>query len=280
MRGAALLATSFIAASAFAQSPRADPLARIGAYVESYYSRAQRIVTEESVVVQPLGRDLTAEGFPRRASYEVRVEWEPGAATPEERARIVRQLLKSAGPLLFDRGEEKCADPPSVTPEPLAFLLPGNQSDWTFTMGKRGTLDGRAAISVDYRRRSPRPPSVAEDGDCLLADLSGLMVGRLWADAASAEVLRVEERLARSVDLKVPKEMLRRNRPTHANYEQLLISTRYKTVAFTEPEETLLLPASIESLHVYKTDAGTNRLRITQTFTKYRRFVTASRLLP
>jgi hypothetical protein len=256
-----------------------DPVTRIGRYVEDYYTRAQSIVTEETVVVQPLAMDLTGVGFPRRAVYELRVEWDPAATTAAERAVAVRQLIKATGPQLFDSGEEECGDPPSITPEPLAFLLPENQRDWKFVLGKPARVDGRSAMTVEYTRRGAREPQVIRDNDCLFTDLSGQTAGRLWADPSTAEIFRVDERLLGMVDVKIPKDMQKRGRPTAVTYERVNSSVRYKRIPFTNPDEQLLLPASIENLTVHRSNSGVSRLRITQTFAKYRRFVTESRLI-
>ena len=273
---AALLCTTAVAG----QAPGAvDPVTRLGLYVEVYYARAQSIVTEETVVVQPLAIDLTAVGFPRRATYELRVEWDPAAASADERATVVRQLLKATGPALFDVGEEKCGDPPSITPEPLAFLLPDNQRDWNFVMGRPARLDNRTAMIIDYTRRGSHPPTVISDKDCLFTDLSGQTAGRLWADPSTAEIFRMDERLIGMVDVRIPKPLQKRGKPTEITYEQMNSSVRYRRVPFTDPDEDLLLPASIETVQVHRSNTGVSRLRITQTFAKYRRFVTGSRLV-
>jgi hypothetical protein len=261
-----------------AQAPR-DPVSRLGQYVEDYYARAQSIVTEETVVVQPLAIDLTGVGFPRRAVYELRVEWDPAAASPSERAMAVRQLIKATGPALFDPGDEECADPPSITPEPLAFLLPDNQRDWNFSIGRPGRIDGRSAMTIEYTRRASHPPEVIVDKDCLFTDLSGQTAGRLWTDPATSEILRMDERLLGIVDVKIPKAMQKKGRPSQVTYERMNSSVRYKRVAFTEPDEELLLPASIETVLVHRSNTGVSRLRTVQTFAKYRRFVTSSRLI-
>ncbi len=275
-----LLAPLMLAgATLFAQAQAADPVTRLGRYVEDYYTRAQSIVTEETVVIQPLALDLTGVGFPRRAVYELRVEWDPLAATADERAVAVRELIKATGPPLFEPGEEECADPPSITPEPLAFLLPQNQRDWNFVVGRPARVDGRSAMTIDYTRRDSHPPHVIRDKDCLFTDLSGQTAGRLWADPSTAEILRVDERLLGMVDVKIPKELQKRGTPREVTYERLNSSVRYKRIPFTNPDEQLLLPASIETLQVHRSNSGSSRLRITQTFAKYRRFVTDSRLI-
>jgi len=262
-----------------AQSTPVDPVTRLGEYVQSYYSKARSIVTEETVVVQPLRNDLTAEGFPRRVVYELRVEWNPDAATPGERATAVRQLLKETGPAIYDKGEERCADPPLITPEPLSFLLPDNRSEWKFVMGRPERIDGRPAMTVEYSLRDAQPARVTEE-ECLFTDLTGQTVGRLWADPATAEIFRVDERLTGMVDIRVPKEWWRRGRPREITFERLNSSVRYKRVAFADPSEELLLPTSIETVHVHRSDSGAaSRLRITHSYANYRRFVTGSRLL-
>lgn len=278
--GALLVAGVAIAVvPAGAQSP-ADPVTRIGRYVEGYYTRASSIVTEETVVVQPLARDLTAVGFPRRAVYELRVEWDPSGSTAADRATAVRQLLKVNGPALFDPGEERCGDPPSISPEPLAFLLPDNQREWNFVMGRPARFDGRPAMTLDYTRHGSHPPQVMSDHDCLFSDLSGQTAGRLWADPSTAEIFKLEERLVGIVDVKIPKDLQKKGKPREVTYEQMNSSVVYRRVPFTNPDEDLLLPASIETVQVYRSETGQSRLRITQTFAKYRRFVTDSRLIP
>ncbi len=262
-----------------AQAP-VDPVTRLGEYVQNYYSKARSIVTEETVVVQPLQGDMSAAGFPRRAVYELRVEWNPDAATPGERATAVRELVKEAGPAIFDKGEERCADPPLITPEPLSFLLPDNRADWTFAMGRPQRLDGRPAMTLEYSLRESHPARVTEK-ECLFTDLSGQTVGRLWADPATAEIFRIDEHLKGLVDIKIPKEWWQRGRPREITFEQLNSSVRYKRVIFSDPPEELLLPVSIETVHVHRSDTGAaSRLRITHSYTNYRRFVTGSRLIP
>ena len=98
---------------AIGQSISADQtVTRLSDYVEQYYSRAQSIVTNESVVVgtsavvkwiaesvvvQRLNRDLSFDGFARRLVYELRVEWDPTVDGDESPAKVTRQLLTVNG---------------------------------------------------------------------------------------------------------------------------------------------------------------------------------------
>ena len=71
-----------------------------------------------------------------------------------------------------------------------------------------------------------------------------------------------------------------RNDPgcAHMTIERADSTIRYRSVSFTDPDEILLLPGSIETTTVVR-NSGSPRTRITQTFTNYRRFVTGSRLV-
>ena len=50
-------------------------------------------------------------------------------------------------------------------------------------------------------------------------------------------------------------------------------------MTFTEPDETLLLPTRMDSVSVIRS-SGIQRLRVTQTYRNYRRFLTESRVIP
>jgi hypothetical protein len=270
-------AASPVVAESTSEQPLATTLARVGGYVRQYYGRAQRVVAEEDVTLQPLDANLSFQGFPRRVRNELRIDWDPTATDADDRARVVRTLVKTAGPSLFDPGEDDCADPQTLTPEPLAFLLPDSQSDWVFTPGKPATIDGRQTVTFEYVQRHPHPVEISGTDNCVFVDLSGRTKGRVWADPETGEVLRVDERLEGPVDIRVPRKFQKKVAP-RIEYERQTSSVRYKPVRFTDPDETLLLPSSIEAMSVYRGRSVT-RLRTTQEFSNYRRFVTETRVL-
>jgi hypothetical protein len=132
--------------------------------------------------------------------------------------------------------------------------------------------------SVDRRSN----PELIEDpgghDDCF--DWSGHMAsrGRIWVDAASLDVVRVERGLGGPVDVKVPALLQRR----HALASWVVVvrddeTIRYKTVAFNDPDEVLLLPESIDSLTLVQ--GGLQSTRRSQTFSDYQRFVTGGKVL-
>ena len=95
---ALLLSTLVTAQETRPARPRADleaTLAQVSHQVEAYYSRARAILCAERVVLQPLGADLTTDGFARRLEYELRVEWEPPSGA--DGAQVTRRLLSVNG---------------------------------------------------------------------------------------------------------------------------------------------------------------------------------------
>ena len=97
-------------------------------------------------------------------------------------------------------------------------------------------------------------------------------------DAETYDVLRMDDRLVGTFSFEVPREHLRRGAARSMVVERADSSIRYTRVTFTDPAETLLLPESIESVTVIR-GGSTQRTRITQRFSEYRRFITAGRLV-
>lgn len=252
-------------------------MARIGDSVERYYSRAQSIVTDETVVVQPLAPDFGFAGFARHLVYELRLEWNPSADNAESMATVVRRLLTARGPRLGPPDQPDCLDPQPITPEPLAFLLAAQRHKYRFTMAGTVRLDGQPALRIDYRPLAPEPPRVQWEGECGRIDLPGRIKGRVWADPVTAEVLRFDESLVGQVELPPPPKP-RPFAPTSFTLERADSTTLYKRIAFQDPDETLLLPVRVESLTVIR-NSGVPRVRITQSYSNYRRFVTDSRIV-
>jgi hypothetical protein len=265
------------APAAQALSP-APLLARIGGYVEQYYARAAHILALEEVTVQPLTRDLAADGFARRLAYELRVEWNPDAGEGQRGASVVRQLVSVNGRPPRPGDEPQCTDPRSISPEPLAPLLPGERGKYIFHPAGTGQVAGRPAVIVDYRSVRAEPPRVEWRDDCALIDLPGRTRGRVWADPETAEILRFDEQLVGLVDIPVPRTQQRRGAAAYMTIERADMSIRYRPVPFVDPDETLMLPERVESVVVIR-NSGSPRLRITQSFSNYRRFVTASRIV-
>ncbi len=282
MRRLAIALTALVLASAALRAQATEPvpiLTRIGQYVEDYYARAQSVVARERVTLQPLSRDLGAEGFARRLEYEIRVEWNPAAAGDDPPATVVRDLLRVNGRPPRKGDEPRCVDPRGVSPEPLAWLLPDRRDKYAFGAARDGRVQGRAATMIEYRSLRPEPPQAVWKDDCVSIDLPGRTRGRLWADPATAAILRLDEQLTGMVDIPVPRAQQRIGASMFMTIERADTSIHYVPVTFSNPDETLMLPSVVESVVVVR-NAGTPRMRITQEYDGYRRFVTESRIVP
>ena len=250
-------------------------LSRVGEYVEAYYSQAQSMVAVETVTIQNVGRDMAGDGFPRRFVYNLRVEWTPAGDGPPD-AQLTRELVSVNGRPPKAGDEPHCTAPRPITPEPLAMFLRPRQGDFIFDRSERTELDRRAATRLDYRLRRPEPDVVSWDRECVSMSFPARLRGRVWIDERSGEVLRLDEGSTGPVEVVPPREQQRRGAGGVLVFERFSVSIRYRAVTFREPDETLLLPASIDSLTMAR-HGGTRRI---QTYSGYRRFVTEGRLVP
>jgi len=285
---AALTALSLARAAAQSPGPdraRGSTIDRVSRYVEQYYGRAQSLMVEETVIVQPVRRDLAADGFARHLVYDLRFEWTPGAPGEKARIEVVRQLLRANNRPAKPGTEPKCLDPLPVTPEPLAFVLPAHRDEFEFWNAGPTRLDGRAAVLLDYKALSAGTPTAMPDPqgtgdlDCVFLDVPGRNRGRIWVDAETDAVLRVDEGLIGPTDVPVPKDLqVRRRYPMYITLDRNDTTVRYSPVTFADPEETLMLPTRIESVWVTM-GLGTQGTRMIQEYRNYRRFLTTSRIL-
>jgi hypothetical protein len=285
-----VIATAFLwvwCAAAAAQLPASvdELMARVGERIAEYYSRAQGVICLEKSTVQPIGWNNAPEGFSRTVESELRVEPDQ-ADGPAAGAKVIREIRRINGRAPRERDKKDrsgCTDPSPLSPEPLSFLLPPERSEYQFTFAGYGKEKDRAALLIDFVsvNRKSRPELVEDkDGhdDCF--DWSGPVAtrGRVWVDAATHDVLRVDRRIAGPLDVRVPWNLQRRyGFQSWVAVEREDLTIRYKTVAFREPDEIMLLPESIESLTVVH--GGLQSTRRSRIFTDYRRFLTAGRIV-
>ncbi len=277
-----------LASVAIAQAPPNidDLMSRIGERIAEYYRRAQSVICTEKSTVQPIGFNYAPDGFARTVESELRVEAESGDGDVVPEAKVVREIRKVNGRAPRERDKKDrsgCTDPNPLSPEPLAFLLPSHRSEYRFSSAGVGKDKDRPALLIDFMTvdRNSKPELIEDEHgheDCF--DWTGSIAtkGRVWVDASTYEVLRVDRRIGGPVDVKVPPRLQRRyNFSTWVVIEREDQTIRYKSVAFTEPEERMLLPESIESLIVVR--GGLESTRRTQVFSDYRRFLTGARVV-
>lgn len=273
--------------SAALQAPDLDSLmTRVGERVANYYRRAQTVICVEHSTVQPIQSNWTPEGFARTVESDLRVEFEAADGDPLPEARVIRDVRRVNGraPRQRDRKDRSgCTDPNPLSPEPLAFLLPGHRHEYRFSSVRDGKEKDRAALVVDFMsaNRASKPELIEDErghDDCF--DWSGPVAtrGRLWIDANTHDVLRVDRRIDGPIDVRVPWKLQRRyNFTPWIVIERDDLTLRYRPVAFSDPDEVIVLPESIESLTVLR--SGLQSVRRTETFTGYRRFLTSGRVV-
>jgi len=277
------------AASVSAQAPPDVEaiLARVGERIAEYYSRAQSVVCTEKQVVQQITRDYSPTGFARTTEYELHVESEEGSddGHPAD-AKVVRELLKVNGRAPRDRDAKRpegCTDGNPLSPEPLAFLLPAHRGEYVFSSAGPGKGRDRDTFVIEFRALKPEGQGVLAESangheDCFSWASPVVTRGKVWVDARTYHVVRIEQGQATAAEVKVPWELQRKHRlENHMIVERDETVIRYKRVPFNDPEETLLLPESIETLLVVR--GNLESIRRQEKFSDYRRFVTAARVV-
>ncbi|HVZ23394.1 MAG TPA: hypothetical protein VG871_20115 [Vicinamibacterales bacterium] len=286
-RTAALVAAAAIAAASATGAPAKDPpidlqglLGRVGERVEAYYQRAQSIVCTEIVRLQSMSNDFSSsDPHVRRLEYELRVSWDKSDNGEAPDANVLRTLKTIDGRPPKPGQEPGCLDPKPVSLDPLSFLLPQHQHEYTFTykgIGKAG--DGRTGVMIDYVPAGKPPARVEWHDSCVSIDVPQQTRGRVWIDRFGGDVLRIDETVFGPYDIRVPDDQQRNGAGPYLRLDRADSSIRYRPVTFTDPDEIVLLPSSIEMMTVIR-GSGSPRLRTTQTFTNYQRFVTGGHLV-
>lgn len=254
--------------------------------VEDFFERAQSLVCTETVHVQPLSHGLSGEGFGRTVESELRLSWTPGddgAAATE--AQAMRQVMRVNGHVPKKNDRNNCTTPERHDTETqvLSMLLDSQRDDYTWRIAGVGKIDNRAAVLLDFSEKQRLSLDVTiddDDDDCMTYTIKGGTRGRLWIDAESYDVLRLDQRLSGQAEAPLPKKLLRRaGSSTRLLVERFETSYRFRRLEFDEPRETVVLPVSATSLRILQ-GGGTPRSRITTEYRKYRRFLTAGRLVP
>ena len=260
-------------------------LQRASEQVERYLARAQSIVCLEIVHLQPMNPGWGSTGFGRTVESELRLSWQPdidGRASTE--AHTLRQLLRVNGHKPREDDANNCTAPEQQAHEPhvLSLLLSSQRADHEFTLAGQTSIDGRAVNMIDYRmRREATVESSMVEGrhDCVSFNLEGGLLGRIWIDAETHDVLKLDQRLSGMVEIPLPKKArAQANSPLNWTLERWDTSIRFKRVTFQNPEEALVLPESLTSIRITR-GSGLPRLRTTTHYKNYQRFLTNGRVV-
>ena len=285
----ALVAVAALAGGGAAQSltDLNGLLDRVSERIAEYYRRAQNVICTEKSTVQPIGHSFSPEGFARTVESELRIEPDAEDGDGSSDAKVVREIRKINGRAPRERDKKDrsgCTDPNPLSPEPLAFLLPAHRSEYRFERAYFGKGKEQHTLIVDFTSAESKRRSLdvveSKKGidDCYNMEGDVPEKGRIWIDPRTYQVLKVERRMLGPVDLRVSRELQNRRRlADQMMLERYDTTIRYKIVEFHDPDETLLLPESIDMLIVHR--GGFESTRRSQTFSDYRRFVTGARLV-
>jgi len=289
---AGVVAALFVALAASLSASQATSiditgvLHHAGEKVTEFFARAQSIMCLEKVALQKLNFGFGADGPARHVESELRLSWEPSPDNPTPTlARTLRQVLRVNGSAPRKKDYENCTTPEKTASEeqPLSLLLPNQREKYAFTYSGRDTIDRREAIVITYReiRKPTVDVSLLEDNeDCISFDIEGGMRGRIWIDAETHDVLRLDRSINGMVEIPLPKKVARHpGAVAYWTMERWDSSIRFKRVTFQDPEETLVLPVESSTLQITR-GAGTPRLRTSTQYHSYRRFITAGRVVP
>jgi hypothetical protein len=155
------------------------------------------------------------------------------------------------------------------------MFLAERQGDFVFEPAGTKRIDGRTAVVLDYKEREkPEKPKTTWRGPCVSIELPGWGRGRVWLDADTGDVLRLDASLKSRVDIPLPIDKQLFSSRTYMTVDRNDTSVHYKPVTFHDPDETVLLPDSIETFQM-----GNNRIHISQTYSNFRRFMTGGRVV-
>ena len=249
-------------------------LAGLAVRTQQYYDRFISIICTETVHQQDLKFSLAPLGKPRVTVYELSVARDP-RGKGESEFRVERAVQSVNGRPARRNHRPECTDPKTGSPEPMAFLLAANQRRYRFSTvtPEHAAPDGLSgAHGIDFLETPPERVRIKWESNCFEAEGGGHQ-GRVWYDPATYDVLQIDVRLSRPFQVPIPSGLA--GLQPAIRVERSEMTLRFERVEFQQPDETALLPRSIDTLHVLR---GIPSLRIRQSFSSYRRFLTKSEI--
>jgi hypothetical protein len=241
-------------------------LAALAERTQQYYDRFISIICTETVHQQDLRFNLSPMGRPRVSVYELSVSRDPNAKTGMD-FRVERVLQTVNGRPVRKNQEPGCTDPKTGSPEPLGFLLSENQARYRFSLPDVVAGGPQGTQAVDFIETPPERVQITWKDNCFNAEGGGHQ-GRLWFERDTIDVRQVDVRLAKPFLVPMPAGQFGLNPAIRV--ERWESTLRFSRVHFTQPDETALLPESLDTLSVFR---GASSLRMTQRLTNFRRFL-------
>jgi|GEM_PF-1767388 len=259
-------------------------LNQVRARIQQYHQALFNIAVTENVSQQELRADATPKGKSRAMVYESIILHHRSSASQQEGAPVITRTLKFVNGKPAKESEpasrSKCVNtnPPPAYGDPLSFLLADGPVKLIYAYAGETELEGVRTAVV-----TATPPPVADPIQIIMKDncfrLSrGLQTAAtIWIDPKTFDVLQVKWQLAESFTGKIPAGVAKVGflplfRPRRQlTYEKSDFMIRFRRVTFQNPEQTLLLPASSESVSIMK-GAGIAGFQTITEYSRYRRF--------
>ena len=153
----------------------------------------------------------------------------------------MRQLLKVNGGKPRRNDWKNCTTPEqqSTETQPLSLLLPAERAKHRFALAGTGRVEGRNAVLVDYwliAKATVEASMVEGREDCVSFDINGGTRGRIWLDAETDEVLRLDRSLIGMVEIPLPREATRYHQsPRFWTMERWDVSIQLQTDGVHQP---------------------------------------------
>lgn len=267
-------------APAHAQEPEAAPaqderleriLEKVGEGVARYQSGLFSIAFTETLRREELREDMTAKRSKEYVFESVVLREELSAEEEDFYPQLVRRLKSIDGkPSKMRLGPEM-----SYAVSSLGFLLPKHRGPLQFTLEGEETEAGRKLYRV--RILSPGEGEPRVDWQSRVVGFRFRVVApsvyKIWVDAETFDVLRLESHLAAPFEFDGPRAFgFGRLGPSrHFKYAAQDYLVRFRRQQFKDPEQTLLVPEYAEWVTVIE-GASKPRTRATLRLSNYRRY--------
>lgn len=261
-------------------------LERVSERIQKYQDAMFSIAFTEVLQQQELKSDGTPKNKPKEFVYESIVVSRTSPANQQNSFPVITRTLKSLDGKTTEqknlKPRSKCTDtnPRPAYGDPLNFLLPKNQNNFTFSYAGEANLDGRkTAVILINQPPAAEPVKIITEGNCFRLSRGLQGQGKIWIDLNTYDVMQLQWQLVESFSGKIPAGVAKVGifplfRPAREiSYDKQEFTIRFRAVTFQNPEQVLLLPSSSESVWILK-GGGIAGFRTTTEYTRYKRFMT------
>ena len=220
-------------------------LASLSQRTQQYYDRFISIICTETVQTQNLNFNLAPVGRPRIDGVR--------AECLERRGRQTRKRVPRGAHASIGERASRTQEPESRVYRPenrhsgAAGVSARSESEAVpvYPVGRRRRPCRGAAPSTSSRRR---PSACASNGKGTASKpKAAAMMGRVWFDPETYDISQVDVRLSKPFLVPLPDGFFG-IRPA-IRVEKSEMTLRFSRVEFHHPDEAVMLPASIETLH-------------------------------